>query len=249
MDRNKKIALLIIVVLLTPAIAIAQDSDFGLWFSAGVQKKINKKWSVSIDGDFRTRNDAQTIDRWDIALSADYKITKWLKASAGYQIRLVNNQEKLTFNANGSYNNWRPSYWSERHVLFASLTGSLDLGRISLNLRERWQYIYRPEATTDRYDFDNDWWEETTVRGKARNVLRSRLRVEYNIPKCKVDPYADVELFNYWSLEKVRYTIGVDWKVTKQHNVNIFYRFQDNNSDSSETGHMNIIGVGYTFKF
>lgn len=249
MDRNKKIALTLIFALLAPAMALAQESDFGLWLSAGAQKKINKKWSVSIDGDFRTRNDAQTIDRWDIGLSADYKITKWLKASAGYQLRVDNNREKLTYNPNGSYNNWRPSYWSERHSLFASLTGSLDFGRFSLSLRERWQYVYRPEATTDRYDFDNEWWEETTVSGKARNVLRSRLRVSYDIPKCKVDPYADVELFNYWSLQKVRYTIGADWKVSKQHSIGLFYRFQDNNSDSSEVDQLHVIGVGYSFKF
>lgn len=249
MDRNKKIALLLAAALFAPMAAQAQSSDFGLWLSAGVEKKINKKWSVGIDADFRTRNDAQTVDRWDIGLNGEYKITDWLKINGGYQLRYENAREKLTYNTSGSYNNLRPSYWYIRHAVYAGLTGSVDIGRFTVSLRERWQYVYRPEKTTDRYDFDNEWWEETTVKGKAKNVLRSRLRVEYNIPKCKIDPFADVELFNKWSIQKVRYTIGADWRITKKHSASLFYRFQDNHSDSSEADNMHIIGAGYKFKF
>ena len=36
--------------------ASAQADDFGLDFSLEVQKKIDKKWSVSLEGELRTRN-------------------------------------------------------------------------------------------------------------------------------------------------------------------------------------------------
>ena len=248
MDRNKKIAAALGIALLLPAAAAAQ-SDFGLWLSAGAEKKINKRWSVEAEAEMRTRNDAQTVDRYDVGLTGEYKICKWLKASAGYELRVVNNREKLTYNASGSYNNWRPSYWGVRHAVHAGLTASVKWDRLTVSLRERWQYVYRPEVTTDRYDFDNEWWESTTVRSKSKNTLRSRLRIAYDIPGSNIGPFADVELFNNWSLQKVRYTAGADWKITKKHEVGVFYRYQDNNNDDSEGSTMHIVGVAYKFKF
>lgn len=244
-------ALLLTALCLTLADdARAQGDDFGMWYEASAQKKINDKWSADVDVEFRTRNDAKTADRWSLGVGGEYKVTKWLKASAGYTLLYDNNREKLTYNDDGAYNNWRPSYWGVRHRVNVALTGSMDIGRWTLSLRERWQYTYRPEKTTERYDFDNRCWEDKTVKSKGRNVLRSRLKVDYNIRKCKVDPYADVELFNAWDVQKVRYSIGADWKVAKGHTVGLAYSYQhatDDDEDGDADSH--IIGVSYKFKF
>ena len=74
--------------------ASAQQDDFGLDFSLEAQKKLDKKWSVSLEGELRTRNNAQTNDRWSVGVGVDYKATKWLKASAGYNF-LYDNNEKI----------------------------------------------------------------------------------------------------------------------------------------------------------
>ena len=63
--------------------ASAQSDDFGLDFSLEVEKKLSKKWSLGFEGELRTRDNTKTVDRWSGGLSADFKITKWLKASAG----------------------------------------------------------------------------------------------------------------------------------------------------------------------
>ena len=66
-------------------------------------------------------------------------------------------------------------------------------------------------------------------------------------PKCKVDPYASVELYNAkGGLQKIRYTAGADWKLTKQHVVSAFYRYIDSHDDDPN---MHIIGLGYKYKF
>lgn len=231
-----------------PACAGAQ-SDFGVWYAAGVEKKLSKRWAVEAEGEFRTRNDSKTADRWDIGVAMEYKIAKGLKASAGYDLLYDNNKEKVTTHADGTYNNWRPSYWGLRHRVHADLTGSVDVGRIRLSLRERWQYTYRPATTTTRYDFDNACWEDTDVSAKAGNVLRSRLQATWDIPHCKVDPYANVELFNSWRLTKTRYTIGADWKITKQHGVGLYYRYQDVSDNAENQPDEHIVGVNYKFKF
>ena len=105
------------------------------------------------------------------------------------------------------------------------------------------------DATT-RYDFDNAKWEDTTVKGNAGSVLRSRIQAEYDIPLCTWTPNASVELYNAWSVQKVRYTIGADWKINKKNSFSIYYRFQDNRGSSDDGDlDMHIIGLGYNFKF
>lgn len=256
MDRVKQVTLLVLILqLMTTGSrlttrASAQSDDFGMWYSLTAEKKLSRKWSVDVEGEFRTRNDAKTADRWSIGVDGEYKITRWLKASAGYTLLYDNNPEKISYNDDGSYNNWRPSYWGLRHRVAVSLAGSVDAGRFSFTLRERWQYTYRPEKTVDRYDFDNVWWEEKTVKSKSRHVLRSKLKIDYNIPKCKVDPYVDVELFNAWELQKVRYTVGVDWKLTKKHVFGLSYHYQDVNGDDDDNDvNSHILGLSYKFKF
>jgi predicted porin len=244
---NKVINILFLALL--PVAASAQSDDFGIWTSVGAEKKIDRKWSVEAEAEFRTRNDSKTADRWSGGIGVDYKLMKGLKMSAGYTLLYDNNIEKITYHSDGDYNNWRPSYWGIRHRFNVSLTGDVDWGNFNFSLRECWQYTYRPEKTTDRYDFDNSQWETTTVGGKGKSVLRSRFQVEYNIPHCKINPYANVELYNGWALQKTRYTVGADWKLTKHHSVGLYYRYQNVNSDDDNEPGMHIVGVNYNFKF
>ena len=246
MKPIKLIALLFLLILPSPA-----------WAGDAVEKKLNKKVAVEFETEFRSRNNFRTADRLSLGLSANYKPLKWLKFDAGYQLLIDNNIEKITYNdptldEDGNevinYNNWRPSYWGTRHRVFASITGSYKIGRVSLSLRERWRYTYRPQQTTTRYDFDNEYWEDTQVNSKGAHVLRSRFKLEWDIPKCKVDPWASVELFNNWSLDKVRYSAGADYSLLKRHVFSVFYRYQNVRGDDEE-GNIHSIGLGYKFKF
>ncbi|MDD6140615.1 MAG: DUF2490 domain-containing protein, partial [Bacteroidales bacterium] len=194
MKLSKRLAVACLIASALAPTVQAADNDFGMWYSVSAEKKITKKWSAEIEAEMRTRNDARTWDRWSASASAKYKLTKWLNAEVAYVFLNDNNPEKISYHTNGDYNNWRPSYWGTRHRFNVSLTGKIGFGGFEVSLRERWQYTYRPEATTERYDFDNSLWEDVDVRGKGSNVLRSRLQVEYNIPKSKVDPFASVEL-------------------------------------------------------
>ena len=240
----------------TMAMASAQ-SDFGMWYELGAEKKLSKKWSLGLEGEFRTRNNTKTADRWSAGISAEYKIVKGLKASAGYNLLYDNNQEELTWNTSGDSKKWTPSYWGVRHRLNLSLAGSIDVGRFSFGLRERWQYTYRPEAKDKKYAFnydDDDFLSGYTlesVKGKGKNVLRSRLQVDYDIPKCKVDPFVNVEMFNDDNgIQKMRYQVGVDYKIKKQHVFSITYRYQNvNDSDDDNETNIHMIGLGYKYKF
>ena len=264
-----------LVTMFLPMKMFAQSDDFGMWFSAGVEKKVSSRWSLGVEGEFRTRDNVKTADRWSIGVDGGYKVTDWLKASAGYTL-LFDHNVKETYSYyddeddedepwEGKIKRHRnANYWGARHRFNVSLTGSVTFGRLKLSLRERWQYTYRPEKTAMRdeyryvYDMNGalkDGYptmtsEDKTYDGKGKNVLRSRLMADYNIPHCKVDPFASVEAYNAWSLQKIRYTVGADWKISKPHTLTFYYRYQNvRDKDDDAEPDMHIVGLGYKYKF
>ena len=224
----------------------------GLLLGTEAEKKLNKQLSVSLEAELRTRNDFKTMDRWAVGLGAQYKLTNWLKADAGYKLLKTNFREDIDLKSSGAYNHWRPSYWGIKHRFYASLAGSYKFSNnIKLELRERWQYTYRPEKTVERWDFDDETWENKVRAGKAKNQLRSRFEVSYDRKRALFTPFASVELYNSWDIEKIRYNIGTDLRLSKQHNLSIYYRFQDMKQIDTEdyTPDMHYLCGSYKFKF
>ena len=244
----KRILFILFTFHLSLLTSSAQKDDFGLDFSLEAEKKINKKWSFGFEGEMRTRDNTKTVDRWSAGLGVDYKVAKWLKASAGYTF-LYDNNEKITYKTTGAVNKIA-HYWGVRHRFNVSLTASQKVSDFKFSLRERWQYTYRPEKTVERWDVDDEEWESKTYSGGGKNVLRSRFQIEYDKKGLAITPYANVELFNAWSLQKTRYNIGLDWKLSKQHSLGFFYRYQNVRSDDDDNEpNRHMIGLGYKIKF
>lgn len=240
----------------------AQSDDFGLDFSVEAEKKIDKQWSVSLEGELRRRDDAKTNDRWSIGLGVDYKIAKWVKASAGYSL-LYDNTKRISYSDqedvdDGDFDEVGmpkkcAQYWAPRHRFNVSLTFDKKLfGDFRFSLRERWQYTWRPEHTVrERWSYLDEAYDgkAKTYGGSGKNVLRSRLQVEYDRKGLSLTPYANVEFWNAWKLQKTRYTVGLDWKLSKQHAVGAFYYYQKVNDDDDLEPNRHLLGVSYKFKF
>ena len=239
--------LLLISAALIPTSLHADDA--GLVVSAEASHKFTRALSAGFEVEFRSRNNFRTADRVSFGPSVSYKVLPWLKASAGYNLLIDNNREEITYQDDGvTYNNWRPSYWGVRHRFNVSLTASYKVQRVEVSLRERWQYTYRRERTIDNFDFDNAEWEDHKVRGKGKNVLRSRLQLDWDIPNCKFDPFANVEFHTTRELEKTRFILGVNHSIKKKHEFELYYRYQLSGSSSDEPN-IHLLGLGYTYKF
>ena len=249
MARCKRKRLILLVLLFTALMPQGlQADDSGLILSAEASRKIRKGLNVGFEVEFRSRNDFRTAERVSLGASVSYKLLPWLKASGGYNLLIENNREEITYNDDLSYNNWRPSYWGLRHRFNVSLTASYKVRRVEFSLRERWQYTYRPEKMIDNFDFDEAEWEDHKVRGKGKNVLRSRLQAEWDIPRCKFDPFASVEFHNSKHLDKTRFIVGVGHTIKKTHDFKLYYRYQLTGSHSSDPN-IHMLGLGYTYKF
>ena len=251
---EKHLILSAFLALMTFAPICAQ-SEGGLLVGLEAEKKINSQFGLGVEADFRTRNDFKTFDRWTVGVNADYKLSKRLKVDAGYNFLNTNFREKIT--EGSSKTKWRPSYWGPRHRFHVSVSGDYKVWRnLRVSLRERWQDTYRPEKSVDRWKIDENLQTKSLdsdyVRdSKGKHQLRSRLQVEWDQKRALLTPYASVEFYHSMAIEKVRYTVGTDVRINKQHSMGLFYRFQDmrNVDDDDYAPDMHYLGVGYKFKF
>ena len=245
MDWKRIIIGLCVMACLMPSVAVAQSDDFGVWTSLSAKKKLAKGVNLSAEAEYRTRDGLKNSERWAGNIGVDVRLLPWLKADAGYTYIYQNNPTETT-----KKGNIVPSYWYSRHRVTASLTGSVKWNRLEFSLRERWQYTYRPEKTVPKFDDDGVTpKDDEVVKGKGKNVLRSRLQVEYNIAKkCPFTPFASCELYHSGDgLDKTRWTVGTEYKISKKHTVEVYYRYQNRADEDEADNH--VLGLGYTFKF
>ena len=157
------------------------------------------------------------------------------------------------------------AYWTTRHRATASLTGSFKLGRFKFSLRERYQYTYRMPSQCDReryyyfyfpptmaeWDMENPEYTTDEKKAKSDHKLRSRLQVSYNIKGCPLEPFAEVEVYNQldnsFAYDKIRYTVGTEYKIDKKNKLKAYYRYQDSADIDEVGGH--VLGLGYAFEF
>jgi len=243
---------ILVALVAATSLPLFAQNEGGLLLEADAKKEFTKKFSLGFGADLRTRNNFKTMDRWSLGINANYKINKYLKVDAGYKMLFTNFREKINYKTSGAYNTWRPSYWGNKHRFYASVTGDYKFSNnIHISLRERWQYTYRPSKTVERWDFDNEEWEDKYRSAKGKNQLRSRFQIEYDRKRALLTPYANVELYNSWAIEKIRYTIGSEIRLNSQHSLDVFYRYQNvkNVEDDEYDPNMHYLGIGYKFKF
>lgn len=269
--RKSVIALLLTAFMLAPicnANAQVAEDEFGVWATVEASKKINKKLKLDFEAELRSIEGVGNVERVSIGAGASYKITKWLKASAGYifiyshnldnkNIKDVINEEMYDYNIDHAY-------WTERNRFHVSLSGEYKIGRVEFSLRERLQYTRTNSATTDEtkycwecVDIMEEIYELTKEtepefkKSKQNTTLRSRLTAKWDIANCKITPFASVELYtrlDEWKgCDKMRYRVGASYKLNKKNEVSLFYLYQNANDNDEPKGHA--IGIGYSLDF
>lgn len=224
------------------------NSETGLWTSIEAEKKLDERFSVAGEAELRFRGNLRKADRWSVAGGMEYKLSEWLKVDVGYKFISSYKAAETKMKDNGKDILKRTaSYRDSRHRLYASVVGSLDAGRFGFSLRERWEYTRTCAANVDSYDYDENRWETRVKDGKAKHTLRSRLQMEYDIPSCEITPYANVEIYSVkGGTDKLRYTVGADWKMNGKNRFSLFYRYIDEKGDDLNE---HIVGVGYNYRF
>ena len=269
--------MLVAMFMLAPlcnANAQATEDEFGIWATVEASKKINKKFKVVGDVEFRTYDFVNNIERAAIGVKLEYKILKWLKSNVGYQFHYKHNPEETSIkdareglNDMGEMDflydkNVDHDYWVFRNRFYATISGEYKIGRFEFGLRERLQYTRTNSAWTD--ETKHRWYTQIDDEGydlpsiyevttdpefketKYNLTLRSRVNVKYDIPNCKVNPFASIELYtrlDEWKgYDKLRYRLGASYKINKDNSISLYYLFEDVNGEAN--GHA--IGFEYS---
>ncbi|MEI3531086.1 MAG: DUF2490 domain-containing protein [Bacteroidaceae bacterium] len=141
------------------------------------------------------------------------------------------------------------------------MTGKLPIGRLTLSLRERYQFTRANSVSSlvDKYRVnlagDVPEYKKTDVKVRSANNdsrLRSRLMADYDIRHCPLSPYAYIEIANNlcsgMQLEKTRVGVGTEIKINKQNKLDVGYVYQDSR-DEDFSGSEHVIDISYKYKF
>lgn len=170
---------------------------------------------------------------------------------------------------------WRNKHRATFDVSGAIKLIRIGKKKLQFNVRERYQYThFVPTHTTQTnyrgyvsnvpegyrgniYYYDDNAFtriEQKTDNksSKHKHYLRSRFGLEYDINSLNLAPYVTYEFSNNLSdgmhLDKQRLTVGMEWKVTKQHKLDFAYVY-NHGSDDDDSCNSHILSVGYKFKF
>lgn len=232
---------------------------------AGADLRLENKLKNVTRYDFALGIDYKPIK--PLSLSAGYTFIR--------DYNLCETEDKLNDEGKWKGYNVDNAYWRSKHRATFDVTGKLPVGRFTLSLRERYQYThyvgtstmrtrYRGALTTGTGGFTGNlyYWQGsafTSAKEVAKNkdakdkhYLRSRLGIAYNIKHCAFTPYATYEFSNNLSeqmhLDKMRLTVGTEWKIAKRHRLDIAYVY-NNGADDDNNEDMHAISIGYKLKF
>ena len=218
------IPVLLIITSITVRVGAQETkvvSDLELWTSIGISKKINEHWTITLEEEFRFTNDISRLDMFFTDLGLKYKFNKHFSAGINYRFYQNKNKEEV---------------FQTQHRLSADFKYKQKINRFTLAYRLRFQ------------NKDEDFF--TTESGNNLYNLRNRLSVDYNINNFKLDPFFDVELFRRFEngndsyFNKIRWTLGIEYPITKKSDVKLFYRI-DNELNQTYNEDTYIIGLGY----
>ncbi len=223
--RLFKQKILIIFIITYSSVAYAQEEDMELWTGIQIEENITKKLKTSFEQEFRFNENISNTKKIYSELGLSYKINKNIRIAASY--RFEKNQKI-------------EDYYVNRHCFYAGITLKNKIKRFALAFRTQYKTKY-VSSYSEEYG------------SVPKNYLRNKLSLKYNIKKNPVTPFFYCESFYQLDnpegneFDKIRYALGVDYKINKKNNLNIFYMLQKQFNVNSPVQSY-IIGIGYQYE-
>ena len=228
--RNK---ILTVVGLLISTVILAQESETGgLWTAVNVEKNITKLWSAGVELEYRSKGFTLDRDRFAAQIGTDYEIINNLKLGVSYSWMNVDDDYKF------SDDSVRTDYFQNRHRFNLQASWKFKVGDFNFQFRERGQATLKDDS--DRLKSNGKINEN---RINPEYVWRNRLKVSYGKKKMPWSPYVSVETYYLLNepeilrfynsaatdyteksgyFTKLRYTLGIEYKINKQHSVELY---------------------------
>ena len=267
------------ICLISLLLPVFGQNNWGFRGDIELEKKISKGFDAEFEAQYHQANNFRNTDRWSVGASLNKRLyrneakTFNVKAGLGYKylnvyndwstkykgdVQGVENDLDPKYYLDNGYNfNFYDSYVDSRHRVTASLQASMELGRFKISLKESYQFTHTDSVqfSKDKYRYKNDSWTVSTEPdGKSasdKQMLRSKIGIDYDIPHWKYDPFVSYELFNGvddgFKAEKSRVTAGFDFSFKKKHNFEVAYMWQNEHDGDEPAG--SYVCLGYKFEF
>lgn len=211
------------------------QSDFSSWLSAEAKYDINKDWTVGLEA--QSRNDLRSgaFSTTFLSPSVSWQPKKHFETALSYRLSSVPYSNSTT-NRVGKHR--ITADFTFRKIEDLLLSKKTRLG-ISLRLR----------GTT-----------EHQAEARVENILRLKLKLEYNLPKTKLDLFASTEVFYRFqrdviytfnevqtvsAIDKYRIKLGASYPIGDQHEIKLYvmpqWRYPDKVNEL-------VFGLGYSYQ-
>lgn len=182
--------LILITFLFLPFLSQSQDG-LALWTGVGVEKKINKKFSVNLNAQARFVENLSFAQTYLGEVGLSYKIIKNLEITGYY--RFINRRKDETKD------------FKNRHRFYGDLSYDKKLGVIKVGYRLRYQHQFKDND--GEIGFDASYW-------------RNKLEVSYP-NKTKFTPYISGDLFYQVGsgFDQLRPKAGISYKINKKSSI------------------------------
>jgi len=216
----------VLITLLLPLAAGAQDDDFGIWYSATAKVGITNHIDADISAELRTYDNAGKIEQGFLEAGVDYKLTDYLSAGASYRITEAFEEDD--------------SKYHPQHKLFLELKTNIKPGKFTFQGRVRYQTRFK----TYFEDADDEIPDHT---------VRIRIKAIYRTPALPLNPFVYSETFIPLFREserfvgKYRLAAGLEYKISGRHSIEAAYLFQRDYLPRLSDEH--IMQVGYNLNF
>jgi len=268
----------IVAVMLMPMAVGAQTEEelapeFCGRLSAGIDKKIVKGLHVSLEEEIRMTDNFSKFGRFHTSVGMTYKVHNNIKLGLGYTLINPYDSDDKSFKF--------------RHRVYADITGTLKPGKWNISLKERLQLTHRSGNYNVYQNPANALMLKSRLTFKYKGFAHVipyafvEIRSYHNAPVISAaydgssylpipdsDQSSDtqgwfINGFNGAYINRVRTSLGMDIKLTKNHTLNIFFladyvndKVIDANAEGTklksytrQTGFVGSIGIGYEFSF
>lgn len=220
----KNSIILIVFLMVKPPAVSAQQKDAGLWLSAAVEKRFNKKFSATLAQEVRLNENLSEAGTVFTEAGVDYRFAK--RWSAGVSYRFIN--RKRTDN-----------FYSIRHRYMTDVSYRLRIKKISITPRLRYQVQYRDINTSENGKIPSKY-------------IRSKVTARYSLEK-RYTPFISAEIFYQFGIKEkfvdnLRYMAGFDYELSKFHGLNVFYMINKEVQVNDPVTEYNF-GLGYKYNF
>lgn len=227
---KKQFSLVLYLFLFFINKSIAQHvyADAGMWMTFSLDKKLNDKFTASIDQEFRLKENLSQINLFYTNLGIAYKIHKKLRASFIYRWTAKNDNQI--------------GYYTKHRIMFDILYKE--------KLNKKFTFAYR-----HRFQFENNRIFSSENGRLIESFMRGKFELDYNITK-KLKAYISEELRfqmadprnaeSNFGLHRFRHALGFDYNLDSKQTIGLYYLIQ-NESQVYKPNELYIVGIQYAY--